>query len=45
MTQEEKEILLELLKKTDEIPPNRIIGTEEHIKVALDVLDKKGGKK
>lgn len=25
------------------ISPNRIIGTEEHIKVALDVLDKKGG--
>lgn len=24
------------------ISPNRIIGTEEHIKVALDVLDKKG---
>lgn len=26
-----------------EISPNRIIGTEKHIKVALDVLDKKGG--
>lgn len=45
MADEEKELLLELLKKTDEISPNRIIGTEEHIKVALDVLDKKGGKK
>lgn len=26
-------------------PEAHIIGTEEHIKVALDVLDKKGGEK